>query len=532
MRALLGGAALWVAASACAGQTGTGSLAPMGTTDGVPAPASAAAVLDSVVATPPFDRALWGALAVDAVTGEVLLERNAGRLFVPASNQKVLSTAAALARLGPDWRFETSLWAAGPVTGGVLRGDLVLPGSGDPTLSSRTWPSAVAALEALADSLAAAGVAEVDGTLIVDASAWDSTAVPGTWQVYDLPWRYAASGGAFAVAEGETEVVVRGGTAPGHGVGVSWGPIGEAGFLVPRLVTVAADSASDYRPVWHPETRRLVLEGEVAAGELDTLRLATRDPVRQAAAALHRVLEARGIAVRGGWRVAWEPGEPIAGGCRTGRLPACGAARRLATLVSPPLATIARQILEPSQNWVAEQLLLALGRHAPVDPGDGGEPGVDGGEGGDDNGVDGRRATREGGLEVVRSFLVDDVGIDSLDVELHDASGMSPYNLVTPRALVAVHRHLRASPHAAIWRDALASPGEEESTLENRLPELQGRLFAKTGTISPVVSLSGTLVRDDGREVVFALTVDNSAFSASRVRGAMDRVVLALARGR
>lgn len=491
---LLLGALLWGCA---AGSRGVES----------PTPASAADVLAAVTAEPPMDRTHWGVLAVDAASGRVLLERNAGRLFVPASNQKLLVTAAALETLGRDWRWETGLWAGGAVEGGTLRGDLVLPGTGDPTLSRRFWPSAIGALEALADSVAAAGVREVEGALVVDASTWDSTAVPGTWQVYDLPWRYAASGGAFAVAEGETTVAVRGGARPGEGVVVEWGPVGEAGFLVPRLTTVHPDSASGYRPRWHPESRRLVLEGEVEAGEVDTLRIATRDPVRQAAAALHRALEERGVAVRHGWRVAWDPDEALAGGCATGSVPSCPAARRLAVLASPPLEAVVEAILEPSQNWIAEQLLSTLG------------------------GAAGEASSREAGLDVVRAFLVEDVGVDTLDLELHDASGMSPYNLVTPRALVALLRHMAASPHAEVYRHALAEPGEEDSTLERRLEGLEGRLFAKTGTISPVVSLSGYLVRDDGREIVFSILVDNSAYSSSRVREAMDRVVRALAAG-
>ncbi|MBW3536124.1 MAG: D-alanyl-D-alanine carboxypeptidase/D-alanyl-D-alanine-endopeptidase, partial [Gemmatimonadetes bacterium] len=441
-----------------------GSGGGVGTT--APTAVSPAAALADVMAEPPLDRTHWGVLAVDAASGRVLLERNAGRLFVPASNQKLLVTAAALERLGPDWRWQTELWAAGAVEGATLRGDLVLPGTGDPTLSSRFWPSADAPLEALADSVVAAGVGEVEGALVVDASAWDSTAVPGTWQVYDLPWRYAASGGAFAVAEGETTVVVRGGARSGEGVAVAWEPVGEAGFLVPRLVTVPADSASGYRPRWHPETRRLVLEGEVPAGEVDTLRIATRDPVRQAAAALHRALEERGVAVRDGWRVAWERDVALAGGCATGFVPRCPGARRLAGLESPPLDAVVEAILEPSQNWIAEQLLSALG------------------------GAVGEEASRTGGLDVVRAFLVEDVGVDSLDLELHDASGMSPYNLVTPRALVALLRHMAASRHARTFRHALAEPGEEDSTLENRLGGLEGRLFAKTGTISPAADTS------------------------------------------
>ncbi len=462
----------------------------------------------AVMDEPPLDRVRWGILAVDAATGDTLLRHDAGRLAVPASNAKLLVTAAALERLGSGWRYRTVLWSPAPLVGGTLEGDLVLAGSGDPTLSERFWPSAEAALDAMADSLATAGVRAIDGALVVDASAWDTTGVPGTWQTGDLPWPYAAPGGAFAVGEGQTEVVVRGAATPGPPATVTWSPLGEPGFVESRVVTVPPDSTGDVRPGWLPGSRRIVLEGEVPAGGVDTVDVATRDPVGQAAAALGRALAARGIALRGGWRVALRPEAPIEDGCPVADRDACPGARTLAALVSPPLADVVAGILGPSQNWMAEQLLVTLGSQ-----------------------VEGE-ASREAGLDVVRLFLQDDVGVDSLDLSLHDGSGLSPYDLVTPRALVAVLRYMRGTPEAGVFRSALPEPGEKDSTLEDRLLDLEGRLWAKTGTLSPVNALSGYLVRSDGHEVVFSILVGDSAFPGSLVRGAVDRIVELLAGSR
>jgi len=141
----------------------------------------------------------------------------------------------------------------------------------------------------------------------------------------------------------------------------------------------------------------------------------------------------------------------------------------------------------------------------------------------------GESGSWQAGREVITRFLVDEVGIDSLDVAPRDGSGLSAYNLVTPRALVAVLRYMAAGPNASVYRHALAEPGEEDSTLERRLPELQGRVFAKTGTISNVNSLSGYLVGKDGREVVFSLLSNGSGLPSSRVRAALDDVIRVLA---
>ena len=474
----------------------------------------------AVVQAAPLDQVHWGVLAVDASSGDVLVGRQAERKFIPASNMKLLGTAAALHLLGPGHTFETALHAAGTFDAetGVLVGDLVLPGTGDPTLSERFWEEDVAPLRALADSLRRAGVREVTGGLVVDASAWDSSSVVGSWMVGDLPAAYAATGGAFAVAEGETTIVLRGGTVAGELARVEWWPLGEEGFVVSRVVTLpAGDTTGRVEAAYLPESRRLVLQGTMEAGTVDTVRVATRDPVRQATAALERALREAGVSIRGGWRVAWEPGEPLGGGCSSGALASCGAAR-LAGLRSPPLTEVVEAVLEPSQNWITEQLVRALGPHRRPDEG---RPGDE-------------RPARGGwrdGLTVVRRFMVEEVGVDSLDLLLRDGSGLSTQNLLTPRAIVRLLDYALRTPWGDAFRVALAEPGEEDSTLERRFEGLGGRVFAKTGSLTNVASLSGYLIRPDGRTILFSIMTNASGLPASRVRQGIDRIVELLAAG-
>lgn len=461
--------------------------------------------IDAVLDAPPADQIHFGVLAVDVATGRTLYARDASRKFVPASNQKILVTSTALSMLGPDYRYDTSLWSNGAVKDGVLQGDLVLVGSGDPTLSRPFWPSGEAALAALADSLWATGIRHVAGALVVDATAWDSTTVGPTWEVEDLPYAYGSTGGVFAVDRGEVELRVMGGGAPGAPVAMEWSPLGTPDFVMSHLTTAPADSSTRVRSSYLPESRKLVLEGWVAVGHSDTLSFALRDPVRQATATMARILGTRGITVGAGAWVAWEHGTPLNAGCPAGSVTTCPGAHRIAGLWSPPMALIVEAILEPSQNWMTEQLIRTLGAEK--------------GEGG----------SWRAGVDVVTGFLVDEVGVDSLDVSPRDGSGLSAYDLVTPRALVQVLRYMAAGPNAEVYRSALAEPGEEDSTLEGRLPELQGRVFAKTGTISNVNSLSGYLVRHDGREVVFSLLSNGSGLPSPQVRAVLDDVLKLLA---
>ncbi|MGD8320716.1 MAG: D-alanyl-D-alanine carboxypeptidase/D-alanyl-D-alanine-endopeptidase, partial [Gemmatimonadota bacterium] len=461
--------------------------------------------VDAILDAPPLDQMSFGVLAVDASSGRTLYARNARRHFVPASNEKLLVTSTAVSLLGADYRYRTPVFAVGAQRGDTLDGSLVVVGSGDPTLSDRFYDSSGAALAQIADSLRAVGIRHVTGGLVVDASAWDSTTVGPTWEVDDLPYAYGATGGAFALDQGELRVVLRGGPEPGDPVAVTWTPTGTRDFVLNRLVTAPTDSSTRVRSAYWPESRHVVLTGRVAADTVDTMAFAMRDPVRQATATLLRVLQERGVTVDDGWRVAWDSTAVVEAGCTAGHVADCRDAREVGALVSPPLMEIVKGILEPSQNWMTEQLIRTLGAQR--------------GEGG---------SWRQG-IDVMTRFLVDSVGIDSLDITPRDGSGLSSHNLVTPRAVVRILQYMASRPHGAEFRHALAEPGEEDSTLERRLAGFEGRLFAKTGTISNVNSLSGYLVRDDGSEVIFSLLSNGSGLPSARVRAALDNVVRVLA---
>lgn len=463
-----------------------------------PAAAQDGAALDALFDTPPFDGMHVGALVVDVETGAIVYARNPARRFVPASNQKVVTTVAALERLGPDYRFRTTVEAVGPIgPTGILVGDLVVRGSGDPTLSRRYYAHDEEPLERLADDIAAAGLRRVRGDLVIDAQAWDSTRVESTWMWGDLPYGYAAVGGPFVIAEGRAEVEARAG-AVGEAVSIRWWPLGDPGRFTSAARSVAPSDSADLSARLRRDGLGVEITGDLPAHSVDTTELSVQDPTLEAALAFRRILADRGVDVDGDVRIAWDPLV-----CR-GPGP-CPPGLPLAGLESPPLVDIVEGILEPSQNWMAEQLLRHLGA------------------------ADGSRAGWDEGADAVRAILQRDFGVDSLDVTVRDGSGLSAYNLVTPRALVALLVGAHRRPWAAAYARALAEPGESDSTLERRLNGLEGRLFAKTGTITHVNSLSGYVDTAGGRRLAFAFLTNASGVRSSLVRGVIDRAVRLLA---
>jgi D-alanyl-D-alanine carboxypeptidase/D-alanyl-D-alanine-endopeptidase (penicillin-binding protein 4) len=223
------------------------------------------------------------------------------------------------------------------------------------------------------------------------------------------------------------------------------------------------------------------------------------DPPAYAARAFASALGRKGIAVAR-VRVVRDPEEAATN--EAGTTPA----RHIATHRSPPLTEIVAAILKPSQNWIAEQLLLTLGAAR--------------GEGG---------SWREG-IAVERRYLLDSIGIDSAAFSLRDASGLSAQNLLTPAAIVQMLDHARRAPWGETYRLALAQPGVEGTTLSSRLPDLEGRVFAKTGTIANVNSLSGYVTTEGGRRLVFSIMTNGSGLPSASVRRAIDALVTVIAK--
>jgi D-alanyl-D-alanine carboxypeptidase/D-alanyl-D-alanine-endopeptidase (penicillin-binding protein 4) len=465
--------------------------------ESAPMTRSLATVIDSLIETPPLQRTSWGIAVRDVASGRMLYAHNAEKHFIPASNTKLVVTLVALGELGPDWRYTTEIHALGGID--TLAATLVVRGSGDPTLSQRFQSTDFAALDSLADQVAHTGVRVVTGDLIVDATRFSDERIHPTWEIGDLPFSYATPVGAFAVAEGTFRIVRTPGAHAGDPVRVE--PIG-APELQPLVITASTDTAGararwDIDYVGRNDTIRIT--GSLPAGApTDTLRLAVVDAEEYAARALRAALERAGVRVVGSTRVVRDSSMLSA-------LTARSDSRVVARRESPPVREIIAAILKPSQNWIAEQLLKTLGAER------------------------GERGTWQAGLDVEMRYLTTTIGLDSLAFNLRDASGLSAQNLLTPTAILDMLGHAHKSAWAESYRRALPTAGERGATLSNRLSGYQERVFAKTGSIANVNSLSGYLRTIDGREVTFSILTNGSGVPSAVVRATIDDVVRAIA---
>ena len=461
--------------------------------------------LDALLDQPPFNRVSWGVSVVDD-RGRSLYQRNADRLFVPASNTKLVVAAVATALLPPTYRMRTSVYVNGTLQDGVVDGDLVLYGRGDPTWSERCFgidtlapgacDSTFTAIDAIADSLLARGVRHVTGKIVGDGSYFEPTLVHPSWNVFDTNWWYAAPVSGLGFHDNSVDFRITPAESVGPPPTITWSPeLGMFSFenrarTGPRGRSTIGDNF--YRV---PGTMDIWAEGTAALGRDPWIEsFALPDPNRYAARALAYALQRRGVAVEGGASSTTDSLATRAARC-------CGAP--MAEYLGRPLTDIVFPILNTSQNWFAEMLLKTLGREVS-------------GQG-----------SWDAGLDAERRFLIDSMGIDSTAFSLEDGSGLAAGNLVSPNAFTKLLSFISAHPRRAPFFAALPRSGQPGSLLRRFLgTPLEGRVIAKTGSIDRVNTLSGYIERPNGHPLIFSIEANGNALSGRAMLAQIDSVVV------
>jgi D-alanyl-D-alanine carboxypeptidase/D-alanyl-D-alanine-endopeptidase (penicillin-binding protein 4) len=508
MLRLFAAAALWLTLGACA-TTRTGERPPTAVEQSTAAePSTAVAGVAAPdarpgwlaeIATGPLARAQWGVAVWDLGADRWVARHEADRYFVPASNLKLVVSATGLERLGADYAWRTSVYATAPIgPAGVLEGDLVLYGRGDPNLSGRFAPSITAIFDALADSLATRGLERVRGALLADESHWDADYVRGEWAGYDILWWYAAPVGALGFNDNAIDFHIRPAEAVGTPPVVEGEPASSFYTLDNRAATGPRGAEATFDLTREPGTNHVVAYGTLPIdAEPNVEYFAVVDPAGWAGTAFREALARRGIEIEGPVRTISRAAEsPVAAGDTIA----------LAAHLGPPLARVVESVLGRSQNWHAEQLLKTIGKE-----------------------IEGQ-GSWSAGIEVERRTLAS-LGVDTTAFLLKDASGLSSANLVTPEAMVALLAAMRERPSAEAFLAALPVAAESGS-LRRRFggTPAAGRVRAKTGYIENVYALSGYLTTLAGAEYAFSVIVNQTA-GRSAVE-AIDRLVTAIVEGR
>jgi D-alanyl-D-alanine carboxypeptidase/D-alanyl-D-alanine-endopeptidase (penicillin-binding protein 4) len=485
----------------------------------------------AVLSAPDLARGFWGievvSLSSGKTTGETLYSQNADKLFTPASNTKLFTTAAALALIGPDYKFRTTVETSGTLDRyGRLNGDLVLVGHGDPNLSGRELPydlrtqrndDPIQALESLADALVQKGVKFIDGDIVADDSYFAFERYGEGWSQDDLVWADGAPVSALTINDNVVFVNILPADRPGEKAFVSVKPFADYYRLDNRIITTPAGTGRKFFVNREPGSTVLTLWGNMPLDDPGANEaLAIEDPAEFAAGLFRQLLEKRGIVVYGHQRTRHTELATLSTFSVTAIAPSHGGSDSqsrplkndqpitLASYESKPLLQDVRVVNKVSQNLHAEILLRLLGRER------------------------GNSGTIEGGLEVLRGFLTQ-AGIANDQYVFYDGSGLSRQNLVTPHAIVQLLRYCSTQSWGAAYKSTFPVSGVDGS-LSDRLnsPRLQNRIVAKTGALGGVKALSGYATTDSGQVVVFSILSNNFNLPAKRVTDAIDQLVQAI----
>jgi D-alanyl-D-alanine carboxypeptidase/D-alanyl-D-alanine-endopeptidase (penicillin-binding protein 4) len=452
--------------------------------------------IDDIFNDPNFNSANWGVVVKSLETGEYLYKRNEDKLMVPASNLKLFTTSAGLLLLGKNYRYKTNLYMNGNLEGSILKGDLIIQGSGDPTISGRFHEEdPYKVYNDWADTLLSRGIEEITGNLIGDDKLFDENGLGEGWSWdYETYW-YSASTSAISFNDNCVDIIIKP-TEAGKQASLSILPETKYVTIINKVVTVPKDTPTDIDVYRERGTNIITVFGKISENSEEFKTYSTvNNPTQFSLIVLKDILKKKGIVIRGYATDIDEENVSLD----------YSKMKKIFTHYSVPLSEIVRVINKNSQNFYAEQLLKTIGL-AKYGFG-----------------------SIENGVKAVKNLLRE-MGINSEDMIMADGSGLSRLDLVTPRQIVDLLNYMYKNETFSVFYQTLPVAGIDGSLARRMLrSKAENNVRAKTGYLGGVRSLCGFVHTADNEPVAFSIIVNNYIVPATLADNLQDLVCLRLA---
>ena len=441
--------------------------------------------LDKILSNSFFESTLAAVDVYDLTGKEIIYQKNNRYLLHPASNMKILTSAAGLVFLGPDYNFETTFYYKGDIDDGVLDGDLYVVGGFDPAFSIQD-------LDYFIDAIDSLGIKKIKGNIFADVSRMDTMYWGEGWMWDDDPSTDSPYLSSLNINYNSVEVFLLG-TEPGRKAQIILNPYSKYFNVYNEAVTVSPDEDNSYSITrdWMNKKNTVVAKGKVKKGRMITgdeepQSLNVFRPDLYFLTLFKETLQRKGIKVEGKSDNFWLPYDAIY--LRT---------------ISRPFAEIIIPLDKKSINLIAEMVLYAMAEK-----------------------YYGKPATAKNGIKVINNFI-SLIGMSPEKYNLVDGSGLSHYNLVSAELILEVLKYMYYS-EPGLYKVLVESfpIAGVDGTLAKRMngTSAENNVKAKTGTITGVSALSGYITSQSGRLIAFSILIENFARGTSTARNFQDEI--------
>ncbi len=452
--------------------------------------------VDSIVNADDFKTAIIGIQIENYKSGELIFSMNPHTLLIPASNMKLITTVSALSYLGPNYKYETGLYMDGTIDDGILDGNLIIKGSGDPSISGRyNGGCALAVFTEWADTLLSLGITGINGTIIGDDNIFDDIDLGYGWSWDDLSYYYAAETSGLSFNDNCIDLFIIPGDTVGEKARVTTFPEMEYLNLKNEITTVSNRNKTKIDVNRIPGTDDVTVFGTIRTDADTVSELVTvSNPTYFTLSAFKYILEENGITVS---NISDIDDIPLIN-------PDYDNYQLIAQHCSVPLSEIIRIINKDSQNFYAEQLQKTLGVEQY------------------------QTGSAEAGIKAEKHWL-DMINVCSDEIRIVDGSGLSRHNLVSASQVISILRNIRNDPNWEIFRESLAIAGKDGTLFDRFIgSEAAGHVYAKTGSLGYVRTISGFVKAKNGQEYLFSILVNHYSVPKSTVDAMQEQIITLL----